>query len=262
MDAVQAIDMMMEKACRPAYIVSQMMCIRNDLKTHLRVIRSKLSDEELDTMLLEHNIPLIYSSSQAIMDEEELIDYLETYGKAEEFGEQTLEAYRMKQFKQGVPSRLVAAATLKFSGTFWSTSYSSRDKTRRSELTSTPGWVEIGGLMENTWPTVIGLMHTVPTSKNPAGGRALIGLTARAWECLSEHAANAHGEPVDFWRASDDMRLWASFYGSLCMPALPFAGIRSEPEVLRQLELWKTSVTVGPRMKVTMASEVVFEEMD
>ena len=260
METVQALHRIMDMACKPALVTAHLLSIKNDLKVHRTVERSGLDDKEIEMTLIDMNIPLIFGVSQCIMDQD--VDYLETYAAKEEFSETTLEAYRMGQFKQGIPGRHRAAAVLLYSGNFWSTLYSSRDRSMHPQLTSTQGWEKIGNLLEDTWPMVLALMKTVPSSKNPMGGRVLFGLTARAWEELKDLGRMAQVGFSDSSEESGETPSWHSLYGTVSTPAHPFYGARCDAEVLKQLEFWKDSFRVKTTPEVRMAATVEFEAVD
>ena len=98
MDVAQIIDKTLKIACEPRLLTMRLGHIVGDLKTHPRVLRAFPDDRELETLLLELNIPLIYCVADEVLDEDGIQKLAMEYGDREAFGELTLEALSMKQF--------------------------------------------------------------------------------------------------------------------------------------------------------------------
>ncbi|CAE7218220.1 unnamed protein product [Symbiodinium natans] len=174
MDTAQAINDILKAACDPALLTSRLGCIMGDLKMHRRVQRAFPDDRELETLLLELNMPLIYCMSEEVLDDDRILHMAGEYGDKEAFGELTLEALQMKQFHPNcVSSHWRGAATLLYGGNTWSTLFAGGKTDNYRNLTSTEGWKRLGGLLEDTWPTVLALLPTIPTTTNPMGEEAV-----------------------------------------------------------------------------------------
>ena len=240
MDTAQTIHDTMKAACEPALIASRLGCIMSDLKTHRRVQRAFPDDRELETVLLELNMPLIYYMAEEVVDEDRLFQIAGEYGDKEAFGELTLEALRMGQFSPECTSPYWRGAAVLLHGcNSWSTLFGGAKVEHYRRLTSTAGWKELGGLLSDTWPTVLALLPTVPTTKNPTGKRKLYGLTTRAWMTLRNMAARAETLSEAPSADLENSPSVLNAFGTVCMPAHPFYGIRSDEDVRRQLVLWK-----------------------